>query len=220
MSDTTQGVRTLCGHGAGERQYMVARPQLPRRKILILRDFGGRGRTRTGTPVSQKQILSLLCLPFHHAAGASVSSTASARTRRVYPLALIVLSARFREHPKSVRRERRVTRLLFERAAPDGFPVLPGDVGHAAVALVELIGNLEHRQHQPALGRPGDMTAADLAPREFAGLDLEAGSGTLLVHELALEHVGLLDLHMLVVGQNGSRRKAHQRGDESGLPVE
>jgi hypothetical protein len=32
-------------------------------------DFiGGRGRTRTGTPVSQKQILSLLCLPFHHAA--------------------------------------------------------------------------------------------------------------------------------------------------------
>jgi hypothetical protein len=30
--------------------------------------FGGRGRTRTGTPVSQKQILSLLCLPFHHAA--------------------------------------------------------------------------------------------------------------------------------------------------------
>jgi hypothetical protein len=30
--------------------------------------FGGRDRTRTGTPVSQKQILSLLCLPFHHAA--------------------------------------------------------------------------------------------------------------------------------------------------------
>jgi hypothetical protein len=30
--------------------------------------YGGRGRTRTGTPVSQKQILSLLCLPFHHAA--------------------------------------------------------------------------------------------------------------------------------------------------------
>ena len=29
---------------------------------------GGRGRTRTGTPVTQKQILSLLCLPFHHAA--------------------------------------------------------------------------------------------------------------------------------------------------------
>jgi hypothetical protein len=33
---------------------------------------GGRGRTRTGTPVSQKQILSLLCLPFHHAARARV----------------------------------------------------------------------------------------------------------------------------------------------------
>src|SRR5205085_791958 len=35
---------------------------------------GGRGRTRTGTPVSQKQILSLLCLPFHHAAPLSVLS--------------------------------------------------------------------------------------------------------------------------------------------------
>ena len=40
-------------------------------------------------------------------------------------------------------------------------------------------------------------------------------------HEhVKIEHVGLLDLHVLVVGQNGSRRKAHQRGDESGLPVE
>jgi hypothetical protein len=29
---------------------------------------GGRARTRTGTPKSGMQILSLLCLPFHHAA--------------------------------------------------------------------------------------------------------------------------------------------------------
>src|SRR5438552_11028983 len=36
--------------------------------ILIFQGVGGRDRTRTGTPVSQKQILSLLCLPFHHAA--------------------------------------------------------------------------------------------------------------------------------------------------------
>src|SRR6266699_3868855 len=50
------------------------------------------------------------------------------------------------------------------------------------------------------------------APDGFAGLDLEASSGPLLVHELALEHVGLLDLHMLVVGKDGSRRKTHQRG--------
>jgi NAD(P)-dependent dehydrogenase (short-subunit alcohol dehydrogenase family) len=35
---------------------------------------GGRGRTRTGTPVSQKQILSLLCLPFHHAATPAIYS--------------------------------------------------------------------------------------------------------------------------------------------------
>jgi hypothetical protein len=37
-------------------------------KIRVESTGGGRGRTRTGTPVSQKQILSLLCLPFHHAA--------------------------------------------------------------------------------------------------------------------------------------------------------
>jgi hypothetical protein len=36
--------------------------------VTICPVVGGRGRTRTGTPVTQKQILSLLCLPFHHAA--------------------------------------------------------------------------------------------------------------------------------------------------------
>src|SRR5258708_20145917 len=44
---------------------------------------GGRDRTRTGTPVSQKQILSLLCLPFHHAAWHRRCSTARARVSRL-----------------------------------------------------------------------------------------------------------------------------------------
>src|SRR5262249_5982712 len=160
---------------------------------------GGRGRIRTGTPVSQKQILSLLCLPFHHAAGASVSSTASARTpglsTRAYRIKCPISGAPKIGAPGAAGGPA----FSFCPPAPDGFPVLPGDVGHAAVALVELIGNLEHRQHQPALGRPGDVAAAGLTPHEFAGLDLEAGGGALLVHQLAFEHIGLLDLHMLVV---------------------
>ena len=52
----------------------------------------GRGRTRTGTPVSQKQILSLLCLPFHHAAAVQYVSPGhdnpkAARTSRYLNLA-------------------------------------------------------------------------------------------------------------------------------------
>ena len=82
---------------------------------------------------------------------------------------------------------------------------LPATVGDAAVLLVEFVRNLEHRQHQAAFGRPGDMPAARLAPDEFARRDLEAGGRTLLVHELAFQHEGLLDLDMLVVGQDRAR---------------
>src|SRR5262245_56693076 len=46
---------------------------------------GGRGRTRTGTPVSQKQILSLLCLPFHHAARAQGFIAPLARAPKAKP---------------------------------------------------------------------------------------------------------------------------------------
>src|SRR5262245_20106635 len=122
--------------------------------------------------------------------------------------------------PRSARRSEPRRRLALQRTSPDSFPVLPADVGDAAVALIELIGNLKHRQHQPALRRPGDMAAAALAPNEFAGLDLEPGGEALLVDELALEHVRLLDLHVLMVGQDGAGRKAHQRGDEPALAVE
>jgi hypothetical protein len=62
--------------------------------------FGGRARTRTGTIVSEGQILSLLCLPFHHAARAR-SSTARA-----------CLSVRIRTTRNRVHR----TRTLMEAA--------------------------------------------------------------------------------------------------------
>src|SRR6516162_8273596 len=173
-----------------------------------------------GLPKAGMQILSLLCLPFHHAAYAQALLARQAHARRVHPTCALYKPDFGRERKSGWPEATGGCRLLLERVAPDGFPVLPADIGHAAVALVELIGNLKHRQHQPALGRPGDMAATALAPDELAGLDLEPRGGTFLVHELALEHVGLLDLHMLMVGKNGSGRKAHQRGDEPGPPVE
>src|SRR4051794_29006857 len=41
--------------------------------------------------------------------------------------------------------------LFLVEASPDAFPVLAIRVGDAAVALVELVGELEHGEHQPAL---------------------------------------------------------------------
>src|SRR3989442_15225140 len=57
--------------------------------------------------------------------------------------------------------------------APEAVPIRPAEIGDAAVALVELVGDLEHGEHQPALGRAGDVAAAGLAPDELARLDLE-----------------------------------------------
>ena len=51
--------------------------------------------------------------------------------------------------------------------APGKVPVLAGRVGDAAVALEELVGHLEDREHQPALGTPGHVPAAGLAPDVF-----------------------------------------------------
>src|SRR3981189_523289 len=101
---------------------------------------------------------------------------------------------------------------ILQRVAPDAFPVLAAEIGHAAVALVEFVRDLEHRKHQPALGRPGDMAAAFLTPDEFAGLDLEPRRRPLLVHELSFEHDGLLDLYALVVGKDRARPEAHHPG--------
>jgi hypothetical protein len=76
--DTGRGTRwagflAICGHDADTKE--TARDSAPSASagysinhFCFMIIFGGRGRTRTGTPVSQKQILSLLCLPFHHAA--------------------------------------------------------------------------------------------------------------------------------------------------------
>ena len=89
----------------------------------------------------------------------------------------------------------------------------------AAVGFEELVGDLEDCEHQAALGTPGDMAAAGLAPDEFAGLAFDALCGAFLVDQRALEHIGLFDIDMLMVGQHRARRKAHQGGHQAGPAI-
>src|SRR6185503_1150917 len=65
--------------------------------------------------------------------------------------------------------------------APDLIPQLAGGIGHASVGLIELVRHLEDRQHQPALGAPGDVAAARLTPDEFARSAGDAGRRAFLV---------------------------------------
>src|SRR5262249_39427052 len=110
--------------------------------------------------------------------------------------------------------------LALAGVTPHALPLIARHVGYAPVAIEEFVGYLEDRKHQPALRAPGHMTTADLAPHELAGTDLEPGGGAFLVDELALDHPGLLDLHVLMIGQHGTGRKPHQRGHQPGLAIE
>src|SRR5262249_46451422 len=109
--------------------------------------------------------------------------------------------------------------LLSKRVSPQLIPIFPAEIGHTAIALVELVGNLKHCEHQPALGRPGDVTAAWFAPDKFTRIHFESRRQPFLVDQIALEDVGLLDPDVLMIGQDRARRKAHERGDEAGLLV-
>src|SRR6266851_2230401 len=103
---------------------------------------------------------------------------------------------------------------------PGLVPVLARGIDDAAVGLEELVGDLEDRKHQPALGTPRDVAAAWLAPDEFAGLGLDALCRAFLVDEVALQNVGLLDMDVLVVGQHRARLKSEERGHQAGRAVE
>src|SRR6266853_1895252 len=98
--------------------------------------------------------------------------------------------------------------------APNLGPIAAGDISHAAVALEELVGYLEDREHEAALRAPSRVAAAGGTPDEVALGYCETGVRTFPVHQLAFEHVGLLDLDVLMVGQHRAGRKAHQRGRE------
>src|SRR6202051_609788 len=103
---------------------------------------------------------------------------------------------------------------------PGLVPVLARGVDDAAVGLEELVGDLEDRKHQPALWTPGDVAAALLPPDEFTGLAFDALRRPFLVDQAALEHIGLLDMDVLVVRQHGAWRKSHQRGHQAGRAIE
>src|SRR4051795_984721 len=75
---------------------------------------------------------------------------------------------------------------------PDLLPVATVLVGDAAVAVEELVRDLEHCDHDAALGRPGDMAAAWFAPHELAGADRQAFGRAFLVDQLSGDHIGLL----------------------------
>jgi len=51
-----------------------------------------------------------------------------------------------------------------------------------------------------AVGAPGEVAAARLAPDELAGLAFHALRWAFLVDQRAFEHVGLLDSDVLMVG--------------------
>src|ERR1700694_5199538 len=112
-------------------------------------------------------------------------------------------------NPRSERSGARVhaPRRSARVSAPGGVtpglvPVLARGIDDTAVGLEELVGDLEDREHQPALGTPCDVAAARLAPDEFAGPGLDALGRTFFVDQMALDNVGLLDIDMLVVGQH------------------
>src|SRR6266568_6530534 len=112
-------------------------------------------------------------------------------------------------------------RLSSLAGMPPGFvPVLARGIDDAAVGLEELVGDLEDREHQPALRTPCDVAAALFAPDEFAGLGLDSLRRAFLVDEAALKNVGLLDVDMFVVGQHRARREPHQYGHQAGRAIE
>src|SRR5207248_2038452 len=89
-------------------------------------------------------------------------------------------------------------------------PILTRGIDDAAVGLKKLVRHLKDGEHQAALGTPGNVAAALLAPDEFAGLAFDAFRRAFLVDERTLEHVGLLDVDVLVVGQHRAGLKPHQ----------
>src|SRR3954453_14380810 len=101
----------------------------------------------------------------------------------------------------NVHRRRRVSTVgkfsALAGVAPGFVPVLARGVDDAAVGLEELVGDLEDREHQPALRAPCDMAAALFAPDEFAGLAFDALCRAFLVDEAAFEHVSLFDMDVL-----------------------
>src|SRR2546421_3853557 len=105
---------------------------------------------------------------------------------------------------------------LRPRTAPGLLPVPAEEIGDAAVGLEELVGRLEDGEEKPALrSGPRLMAAARGAPDELAGAAFALGT-----LQGSFEHVGLLDLHVLMVGKPRARRHAHQGRQQSAGAVD
>src|SRR5689334_18085595 len=115
---------------------------------------------------------------------------------------------------------RQTRRSSLAGVTPGLIPVLAIGVDHAAVSLEELVRHLEDRKHQAALRTPGDMAAVRLAPYELAGLAFDTLRRPFLVDERALQHIGLLDIDVLMIWQHGARGEAHQGRHQPGLAIE
>src|SRR5215475_12911126 len=169
--------------------------------------FGADGgtRTRTGLPPTDFK---------------SVASTGSATSAAASFLAALIRDAKHGEHWRTLRPETVVEPSPGAVGrAPHLCPITAADVGHAAVALKELVGHLEDREHEAALRAPSRVAAPRGAPDEITRRYREASIGTFSVHQLALEYVGLLDLDVLMVGEHGAGRKAHQGGHEAAVAI-
>ena len=89
-----------------------------------------------------------------------------------------------------------------------------------ATGLEELVGHLEEGDHHAALGCPGGVAGPGRAGHVLAGVNGETFFRAFLVLEAAFEHVGLLDLDVLVIGQRRARRHAQECGQQAGVAVD
>ena len=122
---------------------------------------GAGGRTRTGTGLPPTDFK-------------SVASTIPPRPRAAFLASQRTTQNRSGRHRRPLQQSCRCRRALIQArrnpiCAPDLVPVAAVLVGDAAVLGEELVRDLEHRDHQPALRRPGGVAAARLAPDELAG---------------------------------------------------
>src|SRR3954468_830789 len=92
--------------------------------------------------------------------------------------------------------------------APGLLPVAAEEVRDAAVGLEESIRHLEHGEEDAAFRpSPRFVPTTGRPPNELPGFALAFGA-----NQAAFEHISLLDLDVLMVGQVRARRHAHERG--------
>src|SRR5258708_29760470 len=109
---------------------------------------------------------------------------------------------------------------LLESLAPFQAPVVADQIYDLTVFLVELVGDLEDGNHQTAFRGPSRMTAARGTPDKLAGTAGQALFWSILVDQSTFDHESLLEHHVLMVRQFGTRIHLQQHGEQAGLFVD